>query len=290
MNEFKELATNPSSWLFTFGVGALLGVWFSRMNVVMANMTLVLMVIAFTLAASLYPLVASGPIRTRLITTLFTGAGLSIFIYYTLWTPLTPVGLFARTSSAKQPNGAVIGNIPWSDKYREVRVTITNNSNRNVEAIDLVVRPDQPVAAVAQVTNISDVSFTPNDPPVVEMQELETADRRTVMPTIPLATLRGYRVRCDALPRRSRLELVMAAVTINETGDGSGADKVLRVNYNSGQAAWFAHPGHSGAVFALKPTVKEVFISGQYTVAEREHNVSRRLKTVDFFKGIPRKP
>ncbi len=255
------------------------------MNPGTVNLVLGLSIAAITVGIFLNPAVARQAMGIRLVATTLISAFLTWFFFYVLW-PFVPLGLFVTTSSARQPDGVVIGGIPWSDKYREVHVRIANNSDMDIQAIDLVIRPDQPVAAVGEVTSLDGVSFAPYSQPSVNPQWVEATGERMAIPVVPLAASRGYRLRCNVLPKRSHLEMVMAAVTVNESGDGSGADMVFRINFRDGQSVWLAHNGHSNAVFGPKPTVVKISVTGQYTVADRQHNVSRTLSAADFVKAV----
>lgn len=86
MDEIKTLLTTPYFYL-TVGVGAGLGVWWHKMTPSTANLTLVLGVIAVTVAAFLFVprFLGEQPILVRLLWTITAFCILSLAVYYSLW-------------------------------------------------------------------------------------------------------------------------------------------------------------------------------------------------------------
>ena len=86
----KTLLTNPSTYLLGFGIAALLGVWWARMNPTTGNLTLVVGVLAISLAAFLHPSIAVQPPIVRSFWGIATAAVLGLLAYYTLGVSPTP--------------------------------------------------------------------------------------------------------------------------------------------------------------------------------------------------------
>jgi hypothetical protein len=210
------------------------------------------------------------------------GGILAIFVYLMLWIPLVTLDFIATRSSAERREGSVIGGIAWKPAFGEAHLVIVNGSDHDVQDLDVVFRPDQPIAFVGQVTNLPNVAIAPHDVPSVDPQWISENGQRRAMDMSLLATSRGYRIRGE-VPRRSRLEIVIAAVRPNDAGDGSEGNKLLRIDFPRGESVWFAHRDHSDRiVFGLKPVVVDVVIEGKYSVSERRHQVLKSLTAADF--------
>ena len=281
MAEIKALMTSPYTW-FTLGVGAMLGVWWTKLTPVTANFTLAIGVVALTASVFLFPWISAQPIVIRTIWSLAAFSTLCLAVYYTLWTTTVPVELSATTSSAVQPAGATIGGVTWSSHYTEIRVFLYNNSKIDYRDFDFVVRADQAVVAAGQVTNLSNVSIEFHDLPAISPETVDTGTgQRFAEQFIPIASTLGFRVRCAVLPRLSHLELVLAGVTMHDGQTNIDLDKLLRVNFSDGASVWFGRHGYSDQVFGSKPIVTRVSVEGQYVADERPVTLNESLPVID---------
>src|ERR1035441_7729040 len=120
----------------------------------------------------------------------------------------------AFSSGADYPEGQTIAGIQWSSKLSKLRVHLINPNDDRCENVNIVLRPDQPVAAIGQSSNIPGVSFSDAVDTSMRQELVEASGREHVNPLTLIATSAGYRVRCPELPPNSRLELVMAIVTL----------------------------------------------------------------------------
>jgi hypothetical protein len=203
-----------------------------------------------------------------------------------------PIGLSATASRAKQPIGAVIAGIDWRPSYREVRLSIANVSDATFQNIDLVVRPDQPVAAAGQATDVPGVSIGWHEMPTFSPEAINTnTNERIAIPMVPLASRRGFRVHCNSLPAKSRLEIVFAAVALSKPEEFNkdadvlagvlSADYWACLSHDDGFNVWFGKENHTDAVFSDPPEVTSVAVAGEYSVAERIVPVSATLPAFD---------
>lgn len=285
LGELIEFARSPYTWLAVC-VGSIVGVWWWQMNATYANLTLVFGVMAGMAFTWLHPWMATHAWPVRTLGTTATGSILGLLVYFTLWVPQVSLGFMARLYSADQQVGAVVGGIAWNPAFSETHLLIMNDSNIDVRDVDIVMRTDQPIAAVGQIAPLSNVSIAPHDLPVFDSEwvNLQT-QQRTAMGYTLLATLKGYRLRADVFPRRSRIEIVMAAVTIHESNPAA-EDKLLAIHIKSGQSVWFAHPNHTNAVFGAKPMVRRVFLTGKYSAREREREFNEAIEAIDYSAGF----
>jgi len=250
------------------------------MNAIFANLTLVIAVLAVMAFVALHPWTFRYPWVVRTLMVVATGSVLGILTYFTLWIPSISLEFSATVNTAEQEPGVVIGGINWLPAYGLVRIDIRNGSNFDVSSLDIVVKVDQPVTAAGQLTNMTGVSIEPHDLPIIDPQWFHPGGRRVAIPIVALATERGYRVRSSIVPRHGSISVVIATVAPNDGAAKNDRDNLLKISFIDGRSVWFAHEKHSGAVFASRPTIRNIVITGQYEVNDREHTVSEQLHVV----------
>jgi hypothetical protein len=246
------------------------------------------------------------PVLSTLLVGICAGAlaGLAWFIWMTKGPNLhvdDKLGLFATASNADYPIGTAVGGIKWSNRFTDLRVTINTPSFGDYRNIDLVLVPDEPVAAIGQVTNLPDVVFAPAvdiKPSGLGPEFLEgKTGKRTAIPLVLIATDGGYRMRCKELPRTTRLEIVMAIARIIDFPQDKPAprpdfgifnrDYVMKVSVSAGSNHWFGYGfdirGRIEEVYkGRRFTPKTVKIDGRYTVGEREQEISQQIAVTDM--------
>ncbi|MEE8605963.1 MAG: hypothetical protein V3S55_00020 [Nitrospiraceae bacterium] len=259
------------------------------MSATWANPFLVLAWVIFVVSAYRTPLVASQLMLPKVLWVVLFGSSLGLTLYYTLWTKAeNALNLVATTSGAERPPGTTVAGIAWLPQFADLRIAVANNTNLDYQNLDFVFTPDSVVTAAAQFTNLPGVSIWRNEEPRVT-PELFESGRRVAMPVVPIASTLGYRLRCDVLPAKSRIELVMAAVTMNDQPSSRPVDNLLVINFSDGTAFWLAHPNHTSDVFGLKPVPRLVRVSGRYIAGQRQYEVSEELKVSDYvLDGIRR--
>lgn len=285
MEEIKVFISNPYTFL-GFGIAAFGGVWWFKMSPITANMTLVFGVLLIVLSAFLHPVLSVNPMPVRALWTLAIGSTLGLIAYYTLWAVFVPLTLHASTSAAIKPAGVNIGGIQWSPKFADVRINIGNNSNIDFEKIDLVLKSAVPIKEGGQATNIPGVSFGYHSIPTITPEIINQAGQRVSIPVVPLASTIGYRVRCDVLPKNSHIEVVLAIVNINNIQHLRDEDMIFAINFSDATSFWFVHKDYSDVVFADRPDVHHIMVTGQYSVGGRVHNVSKKMDVTDHIAGI----
>ena len=208
-------------------------------------------------------------------------SGLAIF--HTLWTKIedAPLRLFATTSAAERPAGSSVGGILWQSKFGELKIAISNTTSIDYQNIDLVITPDVPATAAGQMTELPGVSIWRNEEPKVT-PEIIDGGLRTAIPLVPIASDLGYRVRCVLLPTKSRLEVVLAVVTMYDRPSTDDVDKLLKIDFSDGRKFWMAHPNHTINIFGPTPIPRLVMVKGRYTAQQREYELSETLSVIDI--------
>lgn len=197
----------------------------------------------------------------------------------------TPLHVTGMVNSAEYPEGTVIAGIDWSPKYTELILNIHNGTKRNYEDLKILIKPNYPIAAIAQLSTYSGVSFVDRFGMDMRMVEIE-GDRQTAHPQVLIATDAGYIVRCDKLPGMASLKIVLAIVDVkndphphfpSQPGESMvRPEDLLIMKLNNGSTYWFGHKGIDHYTPRLKPNTVE--ISGEYIAAQRKRNISMELK------------
>jgi hypothetical protein len=114
------------------------------------------------------------------------------------------------------------GALDWKPFYNELDIVFANQSDMPYENINILVRPDVPVAGIAQIGNLPEVSFRDRYGIVgnASVQNLKTNETTKA---VILATDAGYNVFCKEIPARSSLQLVMETVGIKPSPPPSGS-------------------------------------------------------------------
>lgn len=283
----NEWIVSPYTWL-GLAVAAFLGVWWAKLTATMSNLTLTFGVVAGAVFIFHLPWLSSQPIPVRCLFSIASLVILGSGAYFTLWATYVPIAITAWTTPAIQSAGTTIGGVPWAPCYTEVRLSIANKHKHDYRDIDIVLRPDQAVTAAGQVTNVEGVSISVHDEPSMILEEFSRSgvEPRVSIPIVTLASTGGFRLRCAVLPRKSSLEIVMAAVTLHDGPAERDGDRLLRVNFKDGATIWYAHPGYSTRVFRSKPAVTSITIEGQYMAGERSVTVAEVLPIGDYATTI----
>ena len=73
-----------------------------------------------------------------------------------LWTHYR-LNIFTVATNKEYAPGTVIGGIVWRPVYTELDLIVNNPTDGNYDDVNILVRPDYPVAKIAQLSNLSDV-------------------------------------------------------------------------------------------------------------------------------------
>jgi hypothetical protein len=200
-----------------------------------------------------------------------------------------PISDFA--SNGDYPKGQKIADIPWQNEFTELDVFIENPTSRPYEDFNIVLRPDAPIVAIKQDGKACDASIEEVNGGTIK-QALISANRTIKQnPLVLLATDAGYRVRCDHLPPKSRMKLVIALADIRwnprkpttPQPDGGifDADYIIRQRIKDFSTYWL---GHSGADVYIPFTSSQfLHVSGEYTSMYRRREISEDVNINSIF-------
>jgi hypothetical protein len=99
--------------------------------------------------------------------------------------------------------------IAWKPFYTELDLIITNQTDMAYQSLDILVRPNSPVAGIGQQGNIGNVSFQDRYGAVAQVAVTDTGTGEVTKEPL-MATDAGYTVHCPELPPRTGLRLVLA--------------------------------------------------------------------------------
>ena len=131
--------------------------------------------------------------------------------------------------AGRLPDG--FAGIRWNFNYVDVRLNVTDTSNIDLYALDLLVSMDTSIAGVGQATDVSSVTFRM---PPLPFQSLSAnlSDENLKPITLPAspswqtgAIMPAARVYCEKLLAGETVELVFASVALNPP---SGSGPTLR--------------------------------------------------------------
>jgi hypothetical protein len=200
-----------------------------------------------------------------------------------------PLPVTAYVTDGEYPEGTDISGIPWKPQFTELRVQFDNNTDRTYEDLNIVIRPNDAVAAITQSTNVPSVSFEDkNDMSerIVDV-DLGTGMKRTI-PLDLLATDAGYRMRCPRLAGQTVVRVVMALADVRWNPNPPSSvrlpseimrepeyiQKFKNIDFST---YWLGH--RYGNVYTPRPTSSSwVMVDGQYTVLQRRRTISQKIE------------
>jgi hypothetical protein len=200
-----------------------------------------------------------------------------------------PLEVSAMVTDAEYPPGTTIAGIAWRPEFTELLMSIKNPSDRSYDDTSLLIRPTAPIAAIAQLKNVPNISFDDNNGLSTRLMDINpTAGKATAIPLILLATDAGYRMRCPHLPAKTTVEVVIALADIKWNPPAHPSqrsieevardkDYVLRItNYDDFSSYWLGHP--DGDVYAPRPRRSQwVKVEGEYNAALRRRSISQKV-------------
>jgi len=248
------------------------------------------------------------------ITLVLIGA-LAIFNYEVVWIS-TPLGVAADSDTFGHPPGSMLGGIAWQPKFGELYLHISNPSEYDDENMVIHIRPDVPVVAAEQASQLSDINLIPdsdpNDSAPFPFVRSSIGDQN--IPLALIATEAGYRLYCGRLPARESIDIVMALAKIKENDvvimleknkedkalitfgnpDGvNGADAIGRVKENTGlikvqmgmadgaqKYQWLATKLDE-QFFGSSPMCRHLHIEARFEAAQRIVNRTMEISVVD---------
>jgi hypothetical protein len=201
-----------------------------------------------------------------------------------------PLTFNSLASNSDYALGGGPGGIAWRSVFVELDFMATNPTDSNYDNIDMVVRPDYPVAAIAQLSNLSDVSFEDYYGVTnrVTVQDLST---QVGVPLVFLATDAGYKIHCGRIPPKSSLRLVMAVVDTKKSAptdpqkpiilprEVSPDDFILEQSFDTkgDKATYWFGSAKNLSIYAPGAKPKKIIVSGSYTAINRRRNVKQEI-------------
>jgi hypothetical protein len=126
-----------------------------------------------------------------------------------------PISITAMITDAAYPTGTQIAGIYFRPEFTELRLFVKNPSSRNYNNLNLIVQPSAAIAAIAQASNIPNVSFDDKNGLSTRVMEFDPAvGKAIVAPLTLLATDVGYRIHCDKLSADEVMTVVIALADV----------------------------------------------------------------------------
>jgi len=196
-----------------------------------------------------------------------------------------PLPMQALITDGEYAAGTNIHGIVWKKGFTELRLIIINPSDHDYDNLSLSVQPIEPIAALAQDTNIPGVSFTDNKRVMVSPVNVNRiTGQQTAIPVVILATDAGYTVNCPRLSRGTSIEIVMALAEMKNTPEQpsqkpplENKDFMLRIRFDDSTSYWFGYPDGDNYL-PQRPSTETVKVEGKYNAALRTRSITEKVK------------
>jgi hypothetical protein len=220
---------------------------------------------------------------------------------FTQWFVLVPgpLPVYASVTDGEYPPGTKVGGIAWKPQFTELKVSIQNPTNKPYEDLNILLRPNEPVAAISQISDLPEVSFQDNNGGMTRLFDIDQSGISKVAPLALLGTDAGYRVQCHRLPAHSTLKIVMAladfkwAPAEHHPGLDPGkavreSNYVVKMRFDDFSSYWLGH--EDGDVYAPRPSSSpSIKVEADYLLAHRPRHLSQRVQ-VDGRFIVRRRP
>ena len=218
---------------------------------------------------------------------------LIVLVSYNVVFISAPLNIQSLATVTEYASGTRIADIPWRPMYSELDVVVSNPTPSDYTGVNIVIRPDYPVAAIAQLSNLGGVSFEDRYGSTFRgtAQDLSAT---FAIPLTLLATNAGYRVHVDRIPPNSSLRIVMAMVAMKKSKAKDKAE-IARMLQNmstcdfsieqtlrdkvTGDVStyWYGCPDHT-TIYEERPTPYHMHISGSYTAKNRLFDIDNDFR------------
>jgi len=194
-----------------------------------------------------------------------------------------PLAISGVQTPGSYPAGQTISGIQWKPEFTEVQLWIRNQSDVDYEDINILVRPAEPVVAIAQASSVPGVSFEDND-----VSSMRWTNTKSVIPSDLLATDAGYRVRCPHLQANTTIALIIAVAEVKSNPTKTKGqplenqfhdrDYVLKERFSKDFSTyWYGH--RDGDVYLSTGHSQQwIVLDGAYTSLHRRRSI---LKTIE---------
>ena len=139
---------------------------------------------------------------------------------------LSGLQVLTLIDASQHPPGSVVSGIKWRPGFTALRVSLSNPTDEDFKEVDVVLEPNEPIAAIGQVSTVAGVSLIGDitkeqvyiDGTLLTMPLATIKEIDGTVNTIPLSQVltSQYRVRCPLLPKNSDLQLLIAIAEANE--------------------------------------------------------------------------
>jgi hypothetical protein len=221
---------------------------------------------------------ASG--RYAKIAILTGGMLLIVIISWRFVVVRLPLTIAAYSGDVDYVAGEVENGIQWSPKYTDLKLSISNTTAYDYSQLDLLIKPKDPVVAVALLPDSRPASIVRQTP--ITNFDLQlyrpSANRRFAIPTTCWASTGGFRLHADLLPSDSHITVVLAIADI-DNGKTENSDYYMgpwKVGQDKFWYRWENHPV-TDDLFWPRPTPKAVSITGSYVAFYRRKHVNETI-------------
>jgi len=204
-----------------------------------------------------------------------------------------PIDFDVSCTDAEFPPGTTIAGITWRPDFSELQFLIKNSSDKAYRDVDLLIRPNEPVAAISQLTSVPGVYFEDKNGVslIVALENLK-AKTKSVLPIVLLASDAGYRMHCPLLPAKTAIRVIMAIADIKwnpkprvKSGEEwdrnmreliNNKENVFRLRFEDFSTYWFGQSDSN--VYAPRLIPNWVKVEGSYNVAYRTRSLSKKIE------------
>jgi hypothetical protein len=208
----------------------------------------------------------------------------------------------ALANNVEYPSGTSLGQISWSSRFGDTRLLVI--AKEDYTDLDITIRPNAPVAAIGQISNLNEVENPPvSDATFTQQLVIGSTGQRISNPLVLVATSGGYRIRCKTLPHDRKLEMVIATADIVDfpvagkvvapkpNGGIFDRDYVLRVDMTNNETKlsssnWYAHGSDAnGRIEEVYKTERHlptsIEVEGSAKVGDEKVNIKRTIEVQD---------
>lgn len=189
-------------------------------------------------------------------------------------------------NNAEYPSGLIVSGIEFKTNFTEATIRITNSSQENYEDISLLFQFDEAIAAIAQGSNVPNISFYEKNGLDTRFMLANPAGKTVVVPEIELlATNAGYIMRCPHLPSETTIRVVVALTDISGPPHADYSKlpfeeqvkmkEIVSTVTADGFTYWMGH--RDGNVYGPRRSPLWLKIEGKYTVSQMTYPVSKKI-------------
>jgi hypothetical protein len=196
-----------------------------------------------------------------------------------------PLQMQAIITDGEYAPGTNLHGIIWKKGFTELRLFIWNSSDHDYDNLNLLIQPTEPIAAIAQGTNVSGITLSDNKRLMVSPVDVNHATgQQTAIPVVILATDAGYRMSCPRLSRETSIEIVMALAEMKNPPEQpsqkpplENKDFMLRIRFDDSTSYWLGYPDGDDYL-PQRPSTETVKIEGKYNAALRTRSITEKVK------------